>query len=211
VPFPARLLHDGEGVYLDTRPHWSVLFVPTLETVVVLGAEAAGFVLWSSAPVWFGWVLLAIGLVALGRFIGRFLSWRSTELVVTSMRVVYRKGALRRQSLEIPISSVQNVEYRQRIGARILGKGELQVESAGSHGAEPFVDIPKPAFAQSLINRAIDEARQHHAEEVARPPQMASIADEIERLSVLQRRGIITDDEFTRMKSELIDKDRTRN
>ncbi len=202
MPYPARHLHEGEDIYLDTRSHWSVLFLPSLETVVILGAEGAGFVLWGSAPVWFGWVLLAIGLVAVGRFLARLFAWRSTDLVVTSMRVIGRQGVLHRRGVEIPISSVQSVQYSQALIARMLRKGDLEVESAGSHGAEVFADIPSPAAAQSLVNRAIDAAHGRNTARVAAPPE--SVADEIERLAALHSRGIITDEEFDHIKGEVI-------
>jgi uncharacterized membrane protein YdbT with pleckstrin-like domain len=182
-----------------------VLFLPAMETVVVLGGEGAGFVLWTSAPVWFGWILLAIALVALTRMVTRVLAWRSTEFVVTSMRVIHREGVLHRRGIEIPISSVQSVGYSQNLLARILRKGDVEVESAGSNGAEIFADIPNPSGAQSLVNRALD---QTHARNVAQVAEATapneSIAGEIERLSRLHQRGIITDDEFDHLKEELI-------
>jgi uncharacterized membrane protein YdbT with pleckstrin-like domain len=210
VPYPARHLHEGEDVYLDARSHWAVLFLPSLETVVVLGAEGAGFVLWGSAPVWFGWVLLAIGLVTVVRFLVRLFSWRSTDIVVTSMRVMYRQGAFHRRGVEIPISSVQSVSYSQSLIARFLRKGDLEVDAAGSHGAEIFADIANPAAAQSLINRAIDEAHGRNTAQVAAAPQ-ASVADEIERLANLHERGIITDDEFDRIKGEIIAREHSQD
>ncbi|MGA8296754.1 MAG: PH domain-containing protein [Acidimicrobiales bacterium] len=210
MPYPAKLLHEGEDVYLDTRPHWWVMALPSIETVVVLAAEGAGFVLWSSAPVWFGWVLLGVGLVVLARFFARLVAWRSTDLVITSMRVIYRKGVFHRQGVEIPLSSVQSVQYSQSLFERVLRKGNLEVESAGSHGAEMFVDIPKPAAAQSLINRAIDEAHTRVSAQTSGEAR-GSVADEIERLAQLHQRGIITDEEFSRMKRELIAGDRSQS
>lgn len=206
MPYPARLLYEGEDVYLDTRPHWSVLFLPALETAVVLGAEGAGFVLWSSAPAWFGWVLFAIGVVVVGRFLTRLFEWRTNELVVTSMRVIYRRGVFKRRGVEIPISSVQDVSYSQSLLARMLRKGTLEVDSAGSRGAERIGDVPRPAQAQSRINEAIAGLR-HEGVALEADGQSESVAQQIEHLAGLRDRGIITDDEFSRMKQELIGKE----
>jgi uncharacterized membrane protein YdbT with pleckstrin-like domain len=206
VPYPAKRLHEGEDVYLETRPHWSVLFLPGLETAVVLGGIGAGFVLWTSAPVWFGWILLAITIVALARMVFRVLAWRSSDLIVTSMRVIHDEGVLHRRGIEIPISSVQSVGYSQSLIARMLRRGDVEVESAGSGGAEIFADIPNPSGAQSLINHAIDKTHTRNVTQVAQAAATPndSIADEIERLSKLHQRGIITDDEFDRLKRDLI-------
>jgi hypothetical protein len=50
---------------------------------------------------------------------------------------------------------VQDVTYSQSILERLVGAGSLTIESAGSHGGEPFPDIRHPESVQSLINRLI--------------------------------------------------------
>ena len=124
MAFPRRLLHDNEEVLLETRPHWSQLIVPGAAGLVAIAGASAIFVIWSSAPSWFGWVLLAIALIGVVYFLARLVAWRSTHLVVTSMRVIYRTGVLRRRGREIPMSSVQNVEYGQSILRALAAQGQ---------------------------------------------------------------------------------------
>src|SRR5579863_14842 len=206
MTFPRKLLHENEQILLDTRPHWWLLVFPGAVGFAAIGAAIAILVIWSSAPSWFGWVLLAVALVGVGYFFGRFLKWRSTSLVVTSMRVIYRSGVLRRTGREIPISSVQNVEYKQSLLERLMRKGRVAVESAGAHGEEPFIDIPHPNVVQGLINRAIDESRRRDAAQID-GSRHTEVFDEIERLDDLHRRGVITDLEFSKLKGDLIDKE----
>jgi len=203
VTFPKQLVHEGEEVLLDTRPHWWRLAGPTLVTAVVVGGCAAIFVVWTGAPRWSSWVLLGAGAVAVGYFLGRLLEWRSTDLVVTTMRVIYRRGVVSRTSREIPISSVQDVSFVQSLGERIIGKGRLSVQSAGVHGEEPFNDVRRPAIVQGLVDRTIEESRRAASVDVAEPGRLP-VADELERLAALRGRGIITDREFVRMKAELL-------
>ncbi len=155
MSFPTKLLAPGEEVYLDSRPNWSYLFWPSVFTLLVFAGCIALAVLWSSAPVKTGWVLLGCALGALVYFTARYVGWRTTTFVVTSQRIVYRTGAVRRTGREIPIGRVQDVTYHQTVIERIVRAGSLTVESAGRHGQDPFPDISRPAQVQSLINRVV--------------------------------------------------------
>jgi uncharacterized membrane protein YdbT with pleckstrin-like domain len=203
VTYPKRLIHNDEEVLLDARPHWWQLVGPALVAVVAVGGSAVVFVIWSGAPQWFGWVLLGIGASGTCYLLGRFLRWRSTDLVVTSMRVIYRGGVVGRWSREIPISNVQDVSYVQSLVGRVIGRGELFVESAGSRGEKPFRGVSRPEVAQGLINRSIEESRQRGSGRLA-PRDGVSVAEELDHLGALHRRGVITDGEFARLKAELI-------
>ena len=138
--------------------NWSYLFWPSVLTVVVLAGCVAVFVLWSSAPTFMAWVLLAFGVCVFVYFAARYIGWRTKSFVVTSQRIVYRTGALRRTGREIPIGRVQDVTYHQTVVERIVRAGSLTVESAGRHGQDPFPDITRPAEVQSLINRVVAQA-----------------------------------------------------
>jgi membrane protein YdbS with pleckstrin-like domain len=153
VSFPTKLLAPGEEIYLDSRPNWSYLFWPAVITVLVFAGCVAVAVLWSSAPIVKVWVLLGCGLCALIYFGAHYIGWCTKSFVVTSQRIVYRTGALRRTGREIPIGRVQDVTYHQTIVERLVRAGSLTVESAGRQGQDPFPDISKPAEVQSLINR----------------------------------------------------------
>lgn len=163
MTFPRKLLCPGEEIHLDSRPNWSLLFWPAVLTLVVIGACVAVGVLWSSAPTYMAWVLLGCGLAALLYFGVCYLAWVTTSFVVTSQRIVYRTGVLRRTGREIPIGRVQDVTYHQTIVERVVRAGSLTVESAGRHGQDPFPDITRPAEVQSLINRVVSQAAGYPA------------------------------------------------
>ena len=158
MSFPIRLLGPGEELYLDSRPNWSYLFWPSVFTVLVLAACVAVVVVWTGAPIVACLVLLGVGVAALVYLGARYLGWRTTTFVVTSQRIVYRTGVLRRTGREIPIGRVQDVTYHQSIVERIVRAGSLTVESAGRNGQDPFPDISKPDQVQSLINRVVAQS-----------------------------------------------------
>ncbi|MGA3351750.1 MAG: PH domain-containing protein [Acidimicrobiales bacterium] len=158
MSFPTKLLAPGEEVYLDSLPNWSLLFWPSVLTLLIIGGCVAVAVMWSSAPTYMAWVLLGCGLAALVYLGLRYVAWRTTSFVVTSQRIVYRTGVLRRTGREIPIGRVQDVTYHQTVVERLVRAGSLTVESAGRHGQDPFPDISRPAEVQSLINRVVAQA-----------------------------------------------------
>jgi membrane protein YdbS with pleckstrin-like domain len=205
----AALLLDGEDVLLSTGPSWTALVGPVAGAVAVVAGCAAVLVAWTSAPGWIGWVLLAAVLWATVRIVAGVLGWRATVLAVTTDRVVYRAGVLRRVGREIPIVSVQDVSFHQGLFERLAGAGSVTVESAGERGASPFVDIPRPEAFQAAVQQAVSAARRPPGVMAGRGQgglSRPTIPEQIEQLAALARRGVLTDAEFARKKAELLDR-----
>ena len=155
MPFPRKLLTPGEDVVVEAHPNWSVLGRPVIETMLVIAACIAVVVFWGSAPIAIAYVLAAIAALAGLWFAGKVIAWRSRLLVITTTRVIYRWGIVRRTGREIPLDRVQDVTYHQSLFERLVGGGSLTIESAGATGQEPFPDVRHPAQLQSLINQLI--------------------------------------------------------
>jgi membrane protein YdbS with pleckstrin-like domain len=153
MAFPRKLLAPGEDVVLEAHPNWSILVPRTSLFLLVVAGCVAIVVLWSSAPLWFGYVLLGFAGLFFLALLAKIAMWRSTTLVLTNRRVVYRTGVFRRLGREIPLDRVQDVTYAQSLAERLVGAGSLTIESAGAGGEEPCPDIRHPAVVQSLINR----------------------------------------------------------
>jgi membrane protein YdbS with pleckstrin-like domain len=152
-------LQPGEEVLVDTRPRVVRLLRPLLLVLIVLGGSIAVVAVWAAAPIWFGWVLLGLIVVALLGLAVRAGQWWAETLTVTSRRVVYRAGLLRRLGREIPIANVQSVTYRQSLLQRVVRTGDLLVESAGEASREPFPDVPDPAWVQTQVTAAMARSR----------------------------------------------------
>ncbi len=159
MPFPRKLLSPGEEVVVEEHPNWSVLLKPILLVVAVLAGFVAITVAWGSEPVVVGYILAAIVAVVFLWFLAQIVAWRSRLLVITTGRIVYRWGVLRRTGREIPLERVQDVTYHQTIVERLLQAGSLTIESAGRSGQEPFPDVRHPAELQSLVNRLLSGDR----------------------------------------------------
>lgn len=206
MPLARRVARDDEEILCDLRPHPVVLVRPVLVALLVLAVEIAIFIVWASAPAWFGLVLLGVFLTDGAYLAGKVLAWRSTRLVVTSSRVIYRHGVLRRLGREIPLGRVQDVTYEQHLLQRLVRTGSLRIESAGEHGAEPIPAVRRPDRLQGLINDAIEACRVEQRMPKAAPGAFASddVAELLKRLSDLYRGGAITEDEYAQKRAELL-------
>lgn len=206
MTYSRKLLNEGEEIVYEGRPNWSLLFWPI--TLGIIVAAGLGIILDLLPKSGYGWAGIAIGVlfvVDVAMVLSRIIRWRTASLVVTNLRIIYRHGVVRRAGREIPIDRVQDVSYTQTVVERIVRAGSLTIESAGEHGQEPFPDISHPEKMQSMINRLIDVARQRGQQRSMGQPVL-SVPEQIEELSELYRRGIITEDEFEKKKAELLDR-----
>ncbi|HEX9342603.1 MAG TPA: PH domain-containing protein [Actinomycetota bacterium] len=201
--FPRRLLAENEELILDLRPHWWQLVGPALVTVLIVVAVAVALLLMPSADR-SGVVGLAAGVAAVLLFLvlvlPRVVTWATTHFVLTSDRLIYRHGLIAKYSKEIPLERLNDVTFSQSFFERLIGAGDLQIESAGEHGQSTFQDIRRPEAVQLEIYRQM-EANQQRMTGGGRPP---SALEDLERLAALRDRGVITEAEFQRKKQDLL-------
>ncbi|MBI4729689.1 MAG: PH domain-containing protein [Acidobacteria bacterium] len=201
MSFPRRLLTEDEEVILDLRPHWIALARPAFWTAV-LGAGAGLAVAYAPAGSARGPLRIAAAAAALVAWIPLAgvpaLRWRFTMFVVTSERLVSRGGVLAKHGKEVPLETINDVTFHQSVFERIIGAGDLVIESAGESGQERFTDIRRPEGVQLRIYRAA-EARKG----IARGG--APVANELEKLAGLRDRGVLNAEEFEARKRRLLE------
>jgi uncharacterized membrane protein YdbT with pleckstrin-like domain len=214
VPFPSKLLNEGEEVVLDLRPHWWFMAEPTAALVasIVLGIV----VLMNAGDEGVGQgIKIVTALIVLGclAWFGiRYLKWVSTNFVVTTDRVIHRFGVIAKHGIEIPLERINTVFFHQSIFERLFGLGDLGIESAGEKGAETFEDVRKPALVQNEIYRQMEAnatrlhgPRAYHAP-TTQPEGGSSIPLQLDQLDDLRKRGVITEAEFAAKKAELLNR-----
>ena len=111
--FPKKYLNDNEEIILDVRPHWSFLVPSTLALVAALALA-----IWVSQAVDSEWALfpaLGLAVVALLFFLVRYAQWLTTDFVLTTDRLIYRKGIISRTGREIPLERVNDVSFNQNL------------------------------------------------------------------------------------------------
>jgi len=159
VSFPRRLLNDNEAVVLDLHPHWWVLVGSGLALALSLAlAIAVSIVVPGVAhdPVLIASLLLV--LVALARFVRHYARWATTNMVLTTQRLILRAGVFAKTGREIPLDRISDLAYRQRLFERLIGAGDLRVESAGERGQETLRMVPNPVRVQQAIYRQMTTA-----------------------------------------------------
>ncbi|HTQ15844.1 PH domain-containing protein [Mycobacterium sp.] len=155
--YPENVLAKGEQVVLHNHPHWKRLIWPVL--VVIFGTGLAVFAVavvkaqhWPNLAT--NVVCGVIGLVWLVMVgwltLWPFLSWLTTNFVVTNRRVMYRHGVLTRTGIDIPLGRINSVEFRDKVSERMFRTGTLIIESASQDPLE-FYDIPRLREVHSLL------------------------------------------------------------
>ena len=199
MAFPKKLLHETEELVLDLRPHWWYLAGPVV--VLVLALALLGFLLsqFDGAVPLIG---AAAAVLALLWFLVRYAKWTTTNLVLTSDRLIYRSGVVAKKGIEIPLERINTVFSNQSVFERMLRSGDLVVESGGERGQQSFKDIPRPAGVQNEIYRQMEanNARMYQG----RGGTTLSVAEQLEKLDDLRRRGVIDDAEFASQKRSLL-------
>ena len=175
VGFPENVRAKGERVERSIHPHWLTVALPTIVGVLLAAAavgvafvtpdDSTGNRIQLVAVVVL--LVLAVWLVAVP-----FLRWRTTHYVVTTHRVMVRRGIVSKSGKDITLSKITDVSFRQTLFDRIINAGSLHVESAGDSPDEDFTNIPHSNDVQQLINRLIDEddlRRRDHQGSAAGP------------------------------------------
>ncbi len=203
MAFPKKYLNDDEEIILDLRPHWFFLFGPAVALIAALALA-----IWVSQAVDSDFALfpaLALAVVALVFFLTRYVQWLTTDFVLTTDRLIYRKGVLSRQGREIPLERLNDVSYQQSLFQRLLGAGDLLVESGGERGQSQFGSFAHPQDTQNEIHRAIEAAAARDADRMAGRRELSPL-EQLEKLEELRQRGVISQAEFEVKKANLLDR-----
>jgi uncharacterized membrane protein YdbT with pleckstrin-like domain len=208
MPFPRQLLNSGEDIVLDVHPHWLFFAEPALASlgllIVVLIAAGAGV----GTLAYIALILLALTLIW---GLWRFVTWRTMHFVITNDRLIYRSGVFAKRGIQIPLERVNNVNFKQGVLERIVGAGDLLVESAGEDGQQRFTDVRHPDQIQNLIHAQMNEMERQSYHDAAAatagmrgPDNAADHATQLEKLEGMLQRGTLTRDEFEAEKRRLL-------
>jgi uncharacterized membrane protein YdbT with pleckstrin-like domain len=103
-------------------------------------------------------ILVMLGLVSL---VTALMAYRTTELALTSKRVVAKFGVVRRHTVELSLARVESVQVRQGVLGRLLGYGSLVVAGAGVPSA-PIPGISNPMDFRSMVFEAQEGTEPIH-------------------------------------------------
>lgn len=210
-----RRLDAGEDIVLDVRPHWWQLAGPVAVVAAVIAGAVTALV--EGVSSWLDWLVLAVLIVSALWLLRRYVQWATTRLVLTSSRIIERRGVLARVEREIPLGALTVIDLRRSLFQRIIGAGDLEVGSAGRDGVDVFRGLPRPGAVRDDIYQQMETWRAGGS---MSPPagradgggspvpgqHPASIPEQIDQLDRLRRRGVISEREFAVKKAELLDR-----
>ena len=160
-----RYLALDERKICEVRRHTALLLGVGLQTLAVF--VAAGALGMAASPSRGDDVVDTIlGLIALVfflRFIWAIVQWWLTRIIVTDRRIVEVSGVLSRRIASMPLPQVTDTTYHRSILGRLLGYGDLIVESPGHHpGLSHIAYVPRPddfyRIVMSLMNASSGDA-----------------------------------------------------
>ena len=146
---------------------------------------------------------------------GRWAVWTTTNLVITTDRLIHRSGVFAKQGREIPLTRINDISFTQTVLERMLGCGDLMIESAGERGQQQFNTFPQPEFVQNQIHRQIELAQTRvgggaGAANRSVPGEIVGrgerpVLDRLGDLEELRQRGVVSEGDFEMRKARLLD------
>jgi len=153
VAYVHSVLQPGETVKVIGRLHWTIFLRPAVLAVVSLVLVVYGEKTLMSPSigrifVYLGWIGLAVAAVLFLH--AAFKRW-TTELSVTTHRVIYKRGFIWRHTVEMNMDKIETVNVNQSIMGRILSYGTIHVLGTGQGGIESLRGIGSPITVRNAI------------------------------------------------------------
>lgn len=168
VPAPARsqarghdLLDDGEVVILAIRPSPAFIVLASLPHLFAIGLGAFALIWLTSL----GWLplqtaVLTVGAIALGlaRLGWQMLDWICRAYILTDRRLIRSLGVLRRNTVEIPLRSLQHIILSRSILERLLGLGTLGFATPGTDIIEAWwLTLSRPDEVRRTVRETVEK------------------------------------------------------
>jgi uncharacterized membrane protein YdbT with pleckstrin-like domain len=210
VAFPRRLLIEGEELVLDLRPHWVALVGPILVTLLVVAGWVVALIYApddGTGRTAVLWGALGVGvLVLLWYPLRAFVAWATSNFAVTTDRIIHREGFIAKRTMEIPLEAINDIRFQQSVFERVVGAGDIIVQSASEFGRNVFANIPDPEGVQRTIyaEGERNKDRMYKGDVDGEVPAAPSVTTELERLAGLHQRGVLTDAEFQEQKRRIL-------
>ena len=169
-------LMQGERPISLARQHWSVVAPAFLVLLVVVAVVIALQITVSDVV---GGrditgvkkiVLLVLGIGAGLWTLVRYLQWRFLTYLLTDRRIVLEKGVISRLTESIALDRIQNTVIKRPLGDRLIGAGNIEIESAGRDGVEILHRVPRAENFYNEVLQAIESMRTGAASAPGAPP-----------------------------------------
>jgi membrane protein YdbS with pleckstrin-like domain len=157
MALPRKFLNEDEELLAELKPHWIFLFGPLFTSIGVWAAIIVILILWQNPPGWTNYPIIIFALIPGLWLLGRYVRWRSYDVALTSTRILVRQGIFGRDTVQLRLQRITEVNIRQELIERILGTGSLVISVQGEDDSMTLEYMRKPAVVQRVINSQINE------------------------------------------------------
>jgi uncharacterized membrane protein YdbT with pleckstrin-like domain len=160
MSYVKKNLLPGETVLCTGKLHWIIYLKSMLVIAFGVAILLASVLVHDQVPakLWI-WGAVAVAVGAVSAVPALLHAW-STELAVTSLRVIAKHGWIRRRTIEMMHMKIESLELQQGIAGRILGYGTLLIHGSGG-GLEAIANIARPLEFRNAATAAQSEAWKH--------------------------------------------------
>ena len=148
-------LLPNEQIVFQANPHWLFLLgavAPIFVFFVLYYFFACPF-LGSIANALEHYCYVAALIILIFLSLVFYLDWNFNRLYLTNFRLIRESGVIGKRYMSVRLANIEDMTCTFGILGRILGYGDLVIESAGTHGQIIFKGIPKPIKMKTLIER----------------------------------------------------------
>jgi len=143
-------LRKDEQILFETHKHWYVLIIPFLFSLILISSSIYFFTNLNPLRWWY----FTFPFVAVIYFVFKYYSWKFDLWVVTNYRVIDEFGVFSINSKESPIDKINNVSYQQSLLGRIMGFGDVQIQTAAEMGETSYSNISRPQKLKEALSNA---------------------------------------------------------
>jgi membrane protein YdbS with pleckstrin-like domain len=214
MAYAEKNLVPGESIVYRARYHW-IYYRATFAILAV--AVAFGFLSWtagkrggnSSGP----FLTIALLVLASAGAVFLFTRFRASvdEFVVTNRRVIKRTGLVAHEVDMAPIEKIQDIAIYQDGIRRLLGCGQVALETASERGRMVFPNIADPEkFRSAIWGQSAGAASGGVPASPGAPvgtfagSVQVSTATRLAELENLHKQGLLTADEYLRKREEIL-------
>lgn len=129
-------LSPKEAVIVNAQLHWAMFIAPVVW--LLLGLATFG-ITW---------------LIGVPMLISRLFTLYGTELALTDKRVIAKTGLIRRDVIDVSLSKVEGITFKQGIIGRMFGYGSIFVRGAGL-AYVPIKYISHPEMFKSDVDKIL--------------------------------------------------------
>jgi len=128
-----RILKPGEIVLYSGRIH-RIIYLPAIIMRLLALAALVALTQMRTRAVELSWMFIA-GAFALGAYVMLASAWfnrSTTEIDVINRRIVYKRGVIKRRTVEMNMDKVATVDVDQSVFGRLMNYGDITIHSTGT-------------------------------------------------------------------------------